>query len=95
MAKYVCDVEQVTAIGEKVVQTVGELETSVNSYSSRIESDLNGWSGESKTSFNATNAEQVKQATTDLSYVKELGEFIKSAAKSIQELEEQLATLSI
>lgn len=95
MAKYVCDFEQVYSIGEKVCESVSELETSVNNYSSRIESDLSSWSGITKDSFVSTNKETVQKTTTDLSFVKDLGEFIKSSSKSIQELEEQLATLSI
>ena len=95
MAKYVCDFEQVYSIGDKVCQAVSEIENSVTTYSSRIESDLSTWSGSAKDSFTRTNSEQVKLATTDLTYVKELGEFIKSSARSIQELEEQLGTLTI
>lgn len=95
MAKYVCDFGEVTAIGNKVCEAVSTLEAAVNTYSSRIESDLQSWSGVAKDSFNKTNAEQVSLATADLTYVKELGEFIKSASQSIEELETQLASLSI
>lgn len=95
MAKYVCDFEQVYAVGEKVCESVTELETAVSTYSSHIDSDLSTWSGVAKDSFTTTNKEQVQSTTTDLAYVKDLGEFIKSSSKSIQELEEQLATLNI
>lgn len=95
MAKYVCDFDQVISIGQKVCEAVSEIENSVNTYSSRIESDLSTWNGNAKNSFVKTNSEQVKVATTDLAYVKELGEFIQSSAQSIQQLEEQLGTLSI
>ena len=95
MAQYVCDVEQVIAIGEQVCQAVTALEASVTAYSSNIDGDLSGWTGTAKSSFKSTNDEQVKQTTTDLSQINELGEFIKSSAQSIQALEEQLATLTI
>jgi uncharacterized protein YukE len=95
MAKYVCDFDQVYSIGEKVVSTVTELESSLNTYSSSIDSNLTGWTGDAKSSFSTTNAEQVKTSTADLSFAKELGEFIKSSSKQIQQLEEQLATLTI
>ena len=95
MAKYVCDFDQVYALGEKVCETVSTLENSVNSYSSKITSDLSTWTGPAKDSFIITNNEQVSLAKNDLTYVKELGEFIKSASRSIQQLEEELAGLSI
>ena len=95
MAKYVCDFDQVYALGEKVCETVSTLENSVNSYSSKITSDLSTWTGTAKDSFITTNNEQVSLAKNDLTYVKELGEFIKSASRSIQQLEEELAGLSI
>ncbi|MBP5678857.1 MAG: hypothetical protein J6X28_03415 [Bacilli bacterium] len=95
MAKYVCDFEQVYSIGEKVVETATTLESSVATYASKIESDLSTWSGIAKDSFSKTNSEQVSVAKEDVTYVKELGEFIKAASQSIQKLEEELATLSI
>ena len=95
MAKYVCDFGEVTSIGNQVCDAVSTLEAAVNTYSSRIESDLASWTGIAKDSFNTTNAEQVAMATADLTYVRELGEFIKTCSKSIEDLENELATLSI
>ena len=95
MAKYVCDFEQVYAIGEKVCEAVTELETSIGTYSTNIDSDLSSWTGTAKDSFTRTKGEQVELAKKDFTYIKELGEFIKSSSKSIQELEEQLASLTI
>ncbi len=95
MAKYVCDFGEVTSVGEKVIETATTLEAAVNTYSSRIESDLASWTGTAKDSFKTTNASQVSAAVSDLNYVKSLGDFIKNASKSIEELETQLAALSI
>ncbi len=95
MAKYVCDFEQVYAAGEKVCQAASELSTAISNYSSHIDNDLSTWSGNAKGSFTTTNAEQVSLANTNAAYVNALGEFIKSSAKSIQSLEEQLSSLTI
>ena len=95
MAKYVCDFDQVYSIGEKVSQLATDMSTSINNYSSKIDTDLSSWNGKAKTAFQQTSAEQVKVANDDITYVNELGEFIKQASRKIQELEEQLANMSI
>lgn len=95
MPKFVCEFETVSAIGDQVCNSVAELENAVSTYSSHIEGDLNSWTGDAKNAFTTTNASTVQTATTDLAYVKELGEFIKKASQSIKALEEELASLSI
>ena len=95
MAKYVCDYEQVTAAGEKLVQAANEMLASTNSYSTSIASDLSGWTGNAKTSFDTLNQEQVANVTAKAAYISEFGEFIKSASQKIQELDDTLATLNI
>ena len=95
MPKYVCDIEQVYSIGEKVCQVAQDINSSVTNYSSRIDSYLSTWTGTAKDAFTKTNATQVQTATEDTTYINELGDFIKEASRKIQELEEQLAGLSI
>ena len=95
MAKYVCDFEQVTAIGEKICQAATDISSSVKTYSTSIDGDLSEWNGNAKDQFNTANTSLVSTATTDAEYVNSLGEFIKKASSSIQELEEELASLSI
>ena len=95
MAKYVCDFEQVYTAGEKVCQAASELSTAISNYSSHIDSDLSTWTGNAKGSFTTTNTSQVQLANQNATYVNALGEFIKTTSKSIQQLEEQLASLSI
>ena len=95
MAKYVCDYDQVIAAGEKLCTMATELETSVTNYSSKISSDLSGWTGDAKSTFTTTYDEQVTKAKTNAQEAKAVGEFIKKAAQSIQQLDEQLASYSI
>ena len=95
MAKYVCDFDQVASIGEKVSQAASDIKSAVSSYSSNINNDLSSWSGVAKSSFDSTNSSQVSTATSDSAYINALGEFIKTAAKEIKKLEDELAGLSI
>ena len=95
MAKFVCDYEQVTSIGEKMCQAATDVSTSVSSYSSSIESDLSTWTGVAKESYQATNSDQAQLAMKDADYINSLGEFIKDASSQIQKLDDELAGLSI
>jgi uncharacterized protein YukE len=95
MPKYVCDTEQVYSLGNKLTQVANDMNTQIGNYSSRIESDLAGWSGKAKTTFLSSNEQQVNTAKEDIAYLTELGEFIMNSAQEIQKLEEQLANMSI
>ena len=95
MAKYVCDFDLVYSIGDKLCSTVSDLESSLDTYSTTIESDLSSWEGIAKNSFIKTKDSQVESSKKDYTYIKELGEFIKDSSKCIQELEDQLSSLSI
>ncbi len=96
MAKYVCAFEDVYGIGESVCTAATELANAISTYSTNIDSDLSGWTGDvGKNTFTTTKNEQVKSAAADCTYINEVGEFIKTCSKSIQDLEEQLASLSI
>ena len=95
MPKYVCDFAAVNSIGEQMCQAASDLTTSVDTYSKTIENNLSSWEGAAKTAFTQTNTTQVTTAKKDAAYVNELGEFIKTAAKSIEDVETGLAGLSI
>ena len=95
MPKYVCDFGTVNSIGEQLCQAATDLNSSVDTYSKTIESDLSSWEGAAKTAFTKTNTTQVTTAKQDAAYVNELGEFIKTAAKSIESVESDLAALTI
>ena len=95
MAKFVCDYAQVTAAGEKLVQAASDLTSATTTYSSNIESDLSGWTGSAKSSFETQCKAQITTATEKAKYMNEFGEFIKTASQKIQELDDSLASLSI
>lgn len=95
MAKYVCDVEQVISAGEKMVSAGENLENSSNTYSSNIQSDISGWDGQAKTSFNSEYLSQMDSVSKKAKTMIEFGEFIKTSAKAIQELDDKLAEYDI
>ena len=95
MAKYVCDFAQVNSIGQKMCQVASDMTSAVSNYSSKIESDLSSWEGAAKSSFQSTCEGQVSTATDDATYINALGEFIQSAAQSIETLEGELSSLNI
>lgn len=98
MPKYVCDTELVYSEGEKICTEANDLNTSISTYSTNVDSDLSGWTESTvggKASFTSAKNQQVQAAQADCTYINEVGEFIKGAAKSIDELEDQLSALKI
>ena len=95
MSKYVCDFGQVTNAGGKLVNAGNKLKNTASSYSSGIESNLSQWTGVAKDSFSSSNASQVEAMNAQGTYLCQLGEFIKTAAKNIETLDNDLASLEI
>ena len=95
MAKYVCDFDQVIAAGEKLCSTASEMTTAVSNYATQVTSDLSSWNGSAKSSFTTQCEGQVQIAQANAQKMNAVGESIKKAATSIQELETQLAAQSI
>lgn len=95
MAKYVCDFAEVIAAGEKLCSAANDMKTAIQSYDTNVTSDLSAWSGKAKNNFTTQCTSQVELAVEKAEKMNEVGEFIKSSAKSIQDLETQLASLSI
>ena len=95
MPKFVCDYAQVSAAGDKLISAASTLSSATTTYGSNITSDLQGWTGDAKTSFMTTCEEQVKNAADKATYINDFGEFVKKSAQAIQELDDQLAALSL
>ena len=95
MAKYVCDFATVSSIGQQLVESSGEMNTSVQTYSGSIDTDLSKWDGKAKGSFSTVNAGQVEVATNGSQEMEALGTFIKGASEAIEALETTLAGLDI
>lgn len=95
MAKYVCDFDQVISAADKLCSAASEMTTAVSNYATKVTSDLSSWTGSAKSSFTTQCEGQVQIATTNAQKMNAVGESIKKAAMSIQELETQLAAQSI
>lgn len=95
MAKFVCDVEQVTAAGDKLVSMASDLQSAVSNYSGTVTSDLASWDGSAKTSFTKQCEGQVALAKANAEEAQKIGEFIKASAQAIQSLDDELAALNI
>ena len=95
MAKFVCDYEQVISAGAKLVAAADAIQTAITSYQSKITSDLSGWSGSAKTSFESVSSAKVKEVQTLATNTKETGEFVQNSAKAIQDYDNQCAAQKI
>lgn len=95
MAKYVCDFQAVRDAATKLGQTAGDMTASIDTYSSTIESDLEGWESASKTSYMVANEEQKAKIKSVNEYATNMSEYIKLVADSIEQLENELANLNI
>lgn len=95
MAKFVCDFAQVMSAGDKLVEAANTLTSATTTYSSSIESDLSGWTGDAKTTFISQSKSQVEAATQKAKELNDFGEFVKGSAQKIQELDETLAAIKI
>lgn len=95
MAKYICDFSEVNRIGSELCALAKDLKTDVEDFNTKIQSDLSGWTGTASGNFSGQCSAQVAIATANAEMAQELGDFIKSAASSIQEVEDQLGSMSI
>lgn len=95
MAKFVCDYAQVSAAGDKLISAASTLTSATTTYGANIESDLQGWTGDAKNAFMTTCKSQVDVASAKAANINAFGEFVKSSAQKIQELDDQLAALSL
>ena len=95
MAKYVCDFAQVSAAGDKVIEAANELLQTTSTYSSNIQQDLSGWSGQAKNNYSTQNSGREAIAVAKAQRMNEFGEFIKEASNQIQELDDTLAGIQL
>lgn len=95
MAKYVCDFESVNGIANNINNIAKEMALSLSNYENNITSTLSGWTGEAKNKFIESNNAQIAIVKQNIEYLNQTAEFLKKASQSIQEVESNLASLSI
>ena len=95
MAELICEFDTVKKAGEKLIEASGDYDKAINTFSTGIDSDLAGWSGNSKNVFNGQKEAQVVASQAASAQTKAVGEYIKGCAEAIESLDEELASLSI
>ncbi len=95
MAKYTCDTENVYKEGEALAKAVSQMNDDITNYVNNLDSDLSLWDSTAKKVFVRTANELLGVAKKNSTYANSLSEYITSAAKSIQSLEEELANIDI
>ena len=95
MAKYVCDFETVSAVGQQLSSSASEMTSATSEYSGKFESSLSSWQGSSKSGLITQYKGQVDISNQKAQYLNEFGEFIVTTVQAIQELESQLSGLDI
>lgn len=95
MAKYVCDFSEVNRIGNELCSLAEELKSYVNNYDSKVQGDLSSWDGAAKSAFIGQCTAQISIANSNAEMLNELGDFIKNASQSIEQLDDELASLDI
>ncbi len=95
MAKYICDFDVVSSVGQELIEKGNDLKTATANYSSVISSNLSGWNGSAKDSFVSQSTSKKDEIIKKADYMIQFGEFIKLASKSIQDLEDSLSSQSI
>ena len=95
MAKYVCDFDILTSVGQQLQTSASDLTSSATEYSGKFESSLNSWQGSSKQMLTTQHKGQIDAANKKAEYINEFGQFLQQASQSMQELESQLSGLNI
>ena len=95
MAKYVCDFETVSSVGQQLVNDSSEMTSATSEYSGKFDSSLSSWNGSSKSGLSTQFKGQVDIANQKAEYLNEFGQFVVQTVQSMQELESQLSGLDL
>lgn len=95
MAELICDFDAVKQVGQQLIDSSSDFDSAISTFSSTIDSDLSGWEGSTKNSFNSQVEGQVQASKQASELTKATGEYIKTSAEAIEALEEELASKSI
>ena len=95
MPKYVCDYDVVAAVAQQIIQSASDLNAATATYSGRFESDLSGWNSTAKNNLATQYNGQIDKIKEKTQYMNNFGEFLLGATNSIQDLDNQLASIDI
>ena len=95
MAKYVCDFETVTSVGNSIKEAGNGLLAETNKYSSSIDTSLSGWSGTAKETAIKQINEQSEKYVSSVKDVVAYGEYLLKVSNDISNAESELANWSL
>lgn len=95
MAKIVCDTDAVRTAGKDIVAEAENMAGDYDESSKKIEEITSGWEAESKDSFASAEWQRAQVVMNDVATLANFGFFLQYIADSIDELEEQLATIDM
>lgn len=95
MAKYVCDFETVTSVGNSIKEAGNGLLAETNKYSSSIDTSLSGWSGTVKeTAMKQVNEQSAKYVSSAMNVVA-YGKYLIDVSNEIEKTEGELSSWSL
>lgn len=95
MAKYVCDFETVTSVGNSIKEAGNGLLAETNKYSSSIDTSLSGWSGTTKeTAMKQVNEQSAKYVSSAMNVVA-YGQYLIDVSNEIEKTESELSSWSL
>ena len=95
MAKYVCDFETVTSVGNSIKEAGNDLLAETNKYSSSIDTSLSGWSGTAKeTAMKQVNEQSAKYVSSAMNVVA-YGQYLIDISNEIEKTESELSSWSL
>lgn len=95
MSKYICDFEALKTIAINLKKYASDMNSTITSYESNVQSDLSGWTGTAKDSFSQGLSSQIASAKTYAKSVDDLSNFITKAVEAIESKEAELASINI
>lgn len=95
MSKYICDFEALKTIAINLKKYASDMNSTITSYESNVQSDLSGWTGTAKDSFSQGLSSQIESAKTYAKSVDDLSNFITKAVEAIESKEAELASINI
>ena len=95
MTKFICDYDQVTAVGTKICDTAQSIVDSVSSYASNLEEDLASWNSDARATFATENNERMDVVASKVQRIDEFGQYVKEVSKQIKDLDTEIAAIKI
>lgn len=95
MAKYVFDFELIDTTINVIKEKSANMSTTLNNYSSKLESSTASWQSDTKNKFTSTDKSQVDLLKQSINDLDTLANYLNDVSKSIQSTEQALSSMKI